>query len=180
MIKRLSTRVVLAVAVLGAVAAGCGDGGTTGTATPGPTTTTTGKASGGTTTTKPSAGGDALADFDSCEALNSVAAQLKLTEIEPDGEACDAEFSATTSVTVKGQPSLKIDEAVGKELSDITVGSRRAKLVKAPSSASSCLVTVEVTESSRVDVGASANASLDEACDAATKVATAIEPELPK
>ena len=60
------------------------------------------------------------------------------------------------------------------------IGSRKAKLVKAPSTKSSCLVAIEVTSTSRVDVGASANASLAEACDAATKVATAIEPKLPK
>ncbi|MFE9744589.1 DUF3558 family protein [Saccharothrix saharensis] len=176
MIKVLSARVVLASALLGLVVTGCT---TQGTPTPGAGSTTTEKAVETTTSTKPSGGGDTLADFDACEALKS-AAGLQLTEVEADGQACDAEFSATTSVTVKAQPSLKIDEAVGKELSDITVGSRKAKLVKAPSSESSCLVAIEVTATSRVDVGASANASQAEACEAATKVATAIEPKLPK
>ncbi|MEU4742345.1 DUF3558 family protein [Actinosynnema sp. NPDC023658] len=173
----MSVRAVLVLTVLGAVTTACTTGGTP---TPGATTATSARTSEATTTTKPSTGGDSLADFDACEALQSAAGQLKLTEIEADGKACDAEFSATTSVTLKAQPSLKIDEAVGKELSDITVGSRRAKLVKAPSSQTSCLVAVEVTSTSRVDVVASANASLDEACEAATKVATAIEPKLPK
>lgn len=177
MITGLSTRVVLALTVLGAVATGCSTGGT---ATPGATTTTSTKETSETTTTKAPSGGDSLADFDTCGALNSAAAQLNLTEIEADGKACDAEFSATTSVTIKAQPELAIGAAVGKELSDITVGSRKAKLVKAPSSESSCLVAIEVTSTSRVDVGASANASQAEACDAATKVATAIEPKLPK
>ncbi|MFE2753731.1 DUF3558 family protein [Actinosynnema sp. NPDC059335] len=177
MIKKLSARVVLASAVLGMVVTGCT---TEGTPTPGTTGSTPTETAAATTTgTKPSTGGDALADFDACEALRS-ASGLNLTEIEADGKACDAEFSATTSVTVKAQPSLKIDDAVGKELSDITVGSRKAKLVKAPSSESSCLVAIEVTADSRVDVGASANASQAEACDAATAVANAIEPKLPK
>ena len=178
MINGLPTRVVLALAVLGALATGCSTGGT---ATPGATTTTSTEATPGTTTgTKPSSGGDSLADFDTCEALKSVAAGLNLTEIEADGKSCDAEVSATTSVTVKAQPSLKIDEAVGKKVSDISVGARKAKLVEAPASDSSCLVAVEVTENSRVDFVGLANASLAEACDTATKVATAVEPKLPK
>ncbi|MEV8444136.1 DUF3558 family protein [Actinosynnema sp. NPDC051121] len=177
MIKVLSARVVLVSAVLGLVVTGCT---TEGTPTPGAGSATTEKTVETTTTsTKASGSGDTLADFDACETLKS-AAGLQLTEIEADGQACDAEFSATTSVTVKGQPSLKIDDAVGKERSDITVGSRKAKLVKAPSSESSCLVAIEVTATSRVDVGASANASQAEACEAATKVAEAIAPKLPK
>ncbi|MCE6995782.1 DUF3558 domain-containing protein [Saccharothrix sp. S26] len=176
MIKVLSARVFLASVVLGLVLTGCT---TEGTPTPSAGSTTTEKTVETTTSTKASGSGNTLADFDACEALKS-AAGLQLTEIEADGQACDAEFSATTSVTVKAQPSLKIDEAVGKELSDITVGSRKAKLVKAPSSESSCLVAIEVTATSRVDVGASANASQAEACEAATKVAEAIEPKLPK
>lgn len=179
MIRGMSTRVIVALAVAGAVATGCSSE-EPGDPTPADTGTTSAGRTSETTKTQPSTSGDSLADFDACEALNSVATQLNLTEVEADGQACDAEFSATTSVTVQARPELAIDEAVGKEKSDITVGSRKAKLVKAPSSDSSCLVAVEVTATSRVDVGASANASQDEACDAATKVATAIEPKLPK
>ncbi|WP_367134409.1 DUF3558 family protein [Saccharothrix sp. HUAS TT1] len=178
MIKGLSIRVVLALTVLGVVATGCT---TQGDPTPAPTGSTSAEeTSEATTTSKPSGGGDSLADFDTCEALNSVAAQLNLTEVEADGKSCDAEFSATTSVTVKAQPSLKIADAVGKEVSSIDVGPRKGALATEPASSSSCLVAIEVTATSRVDVVGSANASLDEACDAAKAVAEAIEPKLPK
>ncbi|MFJ6670811.1 DUF3558 family protein [Actinosynnema sp. NPDC091369] len=179
MIKGLSTRVVLALAVLGAVATGCT---TDGTPTPGPTgSTSTEQTSKTTTSTKPSTGGDALADFDPCAVLNSVAAQLNLTGIEEEGgDTCLANYSSTVSFSLAAHPELGIDEAVGGEKSDIPVGSRKGKLVKTPTTKNSCLVAIEVTPTSRVDVGASANASLDEACEAATKVATAIEPKLPK
>ena len=179
MIKGLSARVVLALTVLGAVATGCTTGGT---ATPGTTASTpTEQTSKTTTTSKPSSGGDALADFDPCEVLNSVAAQLKLTEIEEEGgDTCLAHYSSTVSFSLAAHPDLGIDEAVGGEKSDITVGSRKAKLVKTPTTQSSCLVAIEVSPTSRVDVGTSANASLDEACEAARTIATAIEPKLPK
>lgn len=181
MIKGLSARVVLSLAVLGAVATGCTTGGT---ATPGTTTsvaTTTERTSKTTTSTKASTGGDALAEFDPCAALNSVAAGLNLTEIEPrDDRECIAEYSSTVSIGLTKHPELAIADAVGGEKTDIPIGSRKAKLVKTPTTSSSCLVAIEVTATSRVDVASSANASLDEACEAATKVATAVEPKLPK
>ncbi|MFD0199430.1 MULTISPECIES: DUF3558 family protein [Saccharothrix] len=179
MIKGLSARVVLSLAVLGVVATGCTTGGT---ATPGPTgATTTERTSEATTSTKPSNGGDALADFDPCEVINSVAAQLNLTEIEESGaRECLAEYSTTASVSLVKQPELAIGDAVGGEMTDISVGSHKAKLVKTPTTSSSCMVTIEVTATSRVDVTSSTNASLDEACAAATAVAEAVEPKLPK
>jgi hypothetical protein len=66
--------------------------------------------------------------------------------------------------------------------SDISIGSHKARKVGAPGggTTSSCAVTIEITSKSRLDVVASANASQDEACDAATKLATAVEPKLPK
>jgi hypothetical protein len=181
LIKGLSARVVLSLAVLGAVATGCT---TPGSPTPGPTgSTSTEQTSETATSTKPSSGGDALADFDPCAVLNSLAAELNLTELEAtDGRECleFREYSSTVSISLVKQPELAIADAVGGETTDISVGSRNAKLVKTPTTKSSCMVAVEVTATSRVDITSSANASLDEACEAATKVATAIEPKLPK
>lgn len=167
------------MAVLGAVAAGCTTGGT---ATPGTTgATTTEQASRTTTSTKTSNAGDVLADFDPCAVLESMATQLNLTEIEETSDReCLAEYSSTASISLVKQPQLSIGEAVGGEATDIPVGSHKARLVKTPTTTSSCMVTVEVTAKSRVDITSSTNASLDEACEAATKVATAVEPKLPK
>lgn len=180
MIKGSSARVILSLAVLGAVATGCTTGGT---ATPGATTgsTATGQTSKTTTSTKPSSGGDSLANFDPCGVLESVSAQLNLTEVEKvDEKECGAEYSATVSVSLTKQPELAIGDAVGGQKTDVPIGSHKAKLVEAPASKNSCLMTVEVTPTSRVDVAASSNNSLEAACEAVTKVATAIEPKLPK
>ncbi|WP_231499871.1 DUF3558 family protein [Saccharothrix sp. NRRL B-16314] len=166
--------------MLGAVVTGCTTGGTAtpGTSTSSPTAEQTAKS----TTTKPPGGGDSLVDFDSCEVLNSIAAQLNLTEIEEESRsACGAEFSATVSVSIKAQPELAIADAVGDgKKTDTSIGSRKARLVEAPGTKTSCLVAVEVSPTSRVDVISSSDNSLQAACDAATKVATAIEPKLPK
>ena len=179
MIKDSSARVVLSLAVLCAVATGCTTGGT---ATPGPTgATTTEQTSKTTASSKPSNGGDLLADFDPCAVVNSVAAQLKLTEIEEEGgDTCIANYSSSVAFSLAAHPELGIEETVGGQPSDIAVGARKAKLVKSPTTTASCLVAIEVTATSRVDVGTSARASLDEACAAATAIATAIEPKLPK
>ncbi|MGW4109518.1 DUF3558 family protein [Actinosynnema sp. NPDC004786] len=180
MIKGLSARVVLSLAVLGVVATGCT---TEGTPTPGPEgSASTGQTSKATTTTKPSGGGDSLADFDSCAVLESVASQLSLSNIEAvDEKECGADYGDTGAVGLTKQPELAIADATGDgQKSDITVGSRKARLVEAPGTDRSCLVAVEVTPTSRVDVITSSRANLAEACETATKIANAIEPKLPK
>jgi hypothetical protein len=180
LIKGLSPRVVLALALLGAVATGCTTGGTP---TPGPTggSTSTEQTS-ETTSTKPSTGNSSLANFDSCAALNAVAPQLGLTEIEPDGESCDAEFNATTSVTMKARADLGLADVVTTkgEASSTNIGSRKATLLKGSTTDESCLIAVEVTATSRVDIAGSSNNSQADSCNAVTAVATAIEPKLPK
>lgn len=180
MIKGLSARVVLALTVLGGVATGCTTGGT---ATPATTSqVTSAEQTSETTSTKPSTGGGSLADFDTCEALNAVASQLGLTEIEADGQSCDAEFNATTSVTIKARPDQGLADVVATtgQLSDTRIGTRNAKLLKGSTTDESCLIAVEVSSKSRIDIAGSSNNSQADSCDAVTKVATAIEPKLPK
>ncbi|WP_306743858.1 hypothetical protein [Saccharothrix yanglingensis] len=183
MIRNLVVRSVLPVAVLGAVLAGC-------TSTPGtPTPETTGAATattGGATspTTSGAAAGDGLADFDVCAELEGVASALGLTEIERKGaQDCEARYAGRIGVRVKAQPELGVEEFVpgsDSKISDLPLGGHRAKLVTAPLTTSSCAVTIEVTPSSRVDVVSSSPATQEQACEAATKVATAVEPKLPK
>ncbi|WP_461123412.1 DUF3558 domain-containing protein [Saccharothrix stipae] len=180
MIKALSARVVLLLAVSSAIATGCTTGGT---ATPGPTTesTSTGSTSKGTTSTKPSKGGDSLADFDSCAVLQSIASQLNLSEIEKvDEKECGAEVSTIAALGLTKQPELAIADAVGTgKKTDIPIGSHKARLVEGPGTNTSCLVAVEVGPTSRVDVIV-ASSSLATSCETATAVATAVEPKLPK
>ncbi|MER5264430.1 hypothetical protein ABTZ99_20390 [Actinosynnema sp. NPDC002837] len=181
MIKGLSTRVVLSLAVLGAVATGCTTGGT---ATPGPTgaTTTEQTSKATTSSSKPSGGGDSLADFDPCAVLEPLMSQLNLSNLEKvDEKECSAEYPSLGLTSVTKQPELAIADAVGDgKKTDISIGSRKARVVEAPASKNSCLVAVEVGPTSRVDVFAVSNTSGAEACEVATKVATAVEPKLPK
>ncbi|QQQ76174.1 DUF3558 family protein [Saccharothrix sp. 6-C] len=174
-------RSVLSAAVLGLVLAGCSD--TPGTPTAATTTTATATEDTDPTTTSAAAGGD-LADFDPCAELEAVASSLGVTEVEEDGvQECKGRYAGTISVRVKAFPELGVEDYVpgpNSKISGLPIGGHQAKRVTAPASSSSCAVTVAITSSSRVDFVASANASLDEACEAATKVATAVEPKLPK
>ncbi|XVV03536.1 DUF3558 family protein [Actinosynnema sp. CA-248983] len=185
MTRNLVIRSILPVAVLGAVLAGCSDK-EGGTPTAGGATTTTAGTSAKPTTTSSSGTGADLESFDACAAVQAAAGQLPLTEIEPGGkQSCDAEFGTTVSVGVKAYPTLSVADFVtgpSSQVSDITLGSHKARKITAPGggTSSSCAVTIEITSKSRVDVIATANASQDEACDAAEKLATAIEPKLPK
>ncbi|MBP2339625.1 hypothetical protein JOF41_005803 [Saccharothrix coeruleofusca] len=176
-------RSVLPIVVLGLVLVGCSQ------EEPGAPQPTRGAApesetAGRTTTATTSLGGGLLADFDPCVEMNAVAAQVGLTAIEEDGtQECKGRYAGTVSVRVKAFPELGIEDYVpggSSEISEIALGAHKAKRVTKPASSTSCAVTVEVTTSSRVDVVASANASLDEACKAATDVAAAVEPKLPK
>jgi hypothetical protein len=64
------------------------------------------------------------------------------------------------------------------EPSDIKVGAHEAKLVKKALTKTACAVAIGVSDSSRVDVNGTGE-DLELTCEAATKVATAIEPKLP-
>lgn len=183
--RNLVIRSILPIAVLGVVLAGCADkqGGTPTAGSDTPATTGT---SAKPTTTSPSGTGADLESFDACAAVQAAAGQLPLTEIEPAGkQSCDAEWGTTVSVGVKAYPTLGVADFVpgsSSQVSDITIGSHKARKVTAPGGGtnSSCAVTIEITAKSRVDIVATANASQEEACDAAQKLAEAIEPKLPK
>ncbi|MFI9813020.1 DUF3558 family protein [Saccharothrix variisporea] len=178
------TRSILTIAAAALLLAGCTSK-EPGDPTARSTATTTAASGQSTTTSKPSSGDNLLADYDPCDELNAIASQVSLTEIEEDGrQECKARWGQTTTVVrVKAFPELGIGEIVGganSKFTDLSIGSHKARKVTAPSSSTSCAVTVEVSAKSRVDVVASATSSQDEACDAAQKVATAIEPKLPK
>lgn len=174
-------RATLTLTVMGIALVGCstGDPGD-----PRPATTTAGsttKATSGPTST--SASGGSLASYDPCAELEAVASRFNLTAIEDKGDQeCYARYSSSVAIQVGVISDSSLAEA-GKgpnaEVSDTTVNGRTAKLVRKAASNTACAVAMGVG-ADRVDVAASATASLDEACDAATKVATAIEPKLPK
>jgi hypothetical protein len=183
----LVSRSVFLVVALGLVVTGCSQ---QKSGNPAPVTSaqtsTTSSAETSSPTSSSAGTGKALADFDGCEVLTAVAGQFSLTDIKEIAKAqCGAQYGAASgvSVSLKAWPDLGYQEAKGganAEVSDTTVGSRKAKLVKKAFSSASCLVAVEVTSTSRVDFMSSANVSLDDACSAATALATAVEPSLPK
>lgn len=182
--RNLVIRSVLPIAVLGLALAACTstEGGNP---TAGGSATTTTKSSGKTTTTTSPGGGDSLADFDPCAEMNAVASQLSLVKVEKDGtQECIARWGQTTTVVrVKAFPELGIADYVpgaSSKITDTSIGTHKAKKVTAPASSTSCAVTVEVTPKSRVDFVGAATSSQEEACDAAEKLAKAIEPKLPK
>ncbi|MFT7836201.1 DUF3558 family protein [Saccharothrix sp. BKS2] len=180
MTSKLVVRSALPIVLLGAVLAGCS--GTPGT--PSPETTGTAPTQDGPTSTTTSApAGAALADFDACAELERIAPELGLTQVEEQGDRdCQARYDGRVGVRVKAWPELGTDEYVGgsaSEISDVTVGGHRAKRITAPVTTSSCAITIEITPTSRVDVLSSSPATQEQACEAATKVATAIEPQLP-
>ncbi|WP_433266261.1 DUF3558 family protein [Actinosynnema sp. CS-041913] len=183
--RNLVIRAVLPIAVAGLVLAGCTtkDPGTP-TST-GSASTTTETSEDSTTTSTPASGGNKLAKFDGCAELNAVASQFALTRIEKEGpRGCKARWGqTTTAVLVDAFPEVGLSEVTGgssARLADTTVGSRKAKRVEAGLTDVSCLIAVEVDATSRVDFYAAATTTVEESCDAAKKLAEAVEPKLPK
>ncbi len=126
--------------------------------------------------------GGSLADFDTCALLNEVASAQNITEIEADGDtACAGFLPNRVAVNISYHTDIGIAKA-GQgpyaEVSDMTVGSRKAKLIEKAVSTTSCAVAMEVTESSRFDVATSGD-SLEQSCDAATSFAKAVEAKIP-
>ncbi|MBP2339621.1 hypothetical protein JOF41_005799 [Saccharothrix coeruleofusca] len=177
-------RGVVPLVLLGAVLSGCASG-ETGGASPAVTTTTVDAGTGSAvkSTTKQSIG-SSLVDLKPCPVLASIGEQFGLTEIEEDGtESCNAVYSDSVSVRLDVHADKGLADYVpgpDAEITETNIGSRDAKLVKKSASTTACAVAVEVSASSRVDIAASADTSLDEACDAATKVAAAVGPKLAK
>ncbi|MBP2339624.1 ABC-type phosphate transport system substrate-binding protein [Saccharothrix coeruleofusca] len=148
------------------------------------TATTTTARSTVETTSASAEGSSSLADFKPCPVFESIASQFGLTKIEEgDSTSCDAVYSDSVSVRLDIYPDAGLADyspGLSSAISDTSVRGRKAKLVEKALTSSSCAVAVEVSTSSRVDIAASADASLDEACDAATEVAAAVEPKLPR
>jgi hypothetical protein len=84
------------------------------------------------------------------------------------------------SADLRNSQGLK-DIVVGYgTLSDRRIGNRTGKALKEAGGAGTCMIVIGITESSRVDVQGSYKADTARACDLAMRVATLIEPRLPK
>lgn len=183
LIRTALARTAASLALAGLALVSCSDG-ESGSPSPVTTTTAGAKSTTGATSASSPAGAQSLSDFKPCPVFTSIGSQFGLTEIEEEGsKSCTAEYSDSVTVRLDVHPDKGIADFVPEsatELSDISVGSRKARLAKKALTSSSCAVIIEVGPTARVDVFASADASLDEACRAATDVATAVEPKLPE
>jgi hypothetical protein len=137
-----------------------------------------------TSVSRSSSNDDSISNLDACGLLTDAeVAQLGLTNVQKGGvSGCDAKYPERVTVGITVRPSLGLgDFQLGQFAKpfDISLGKHKAKRVEGAVSKSSCAVAIAVTEKSRVDVFASSNADPQQACDAAMKVATAVEPKLP-
>lgn len=187
-IIRRSIMLTLAATLVAGLAA-CSD--TPGQPVPQPNTTeqtsTSKPTSKATTSTKPTSSAGGLDKVDPCQLL--VKADESRFQAEP-GIPKDTSRSKACDWTVKGQggfrialrPDQGLDEIVvgdGK-LSKYTVGSRDSRKLEASGGPGACMISIQVTESSRVDVDSTARSDTAKACEFATQVAELIEPKLPK
>jgi Protein of unknown function (DUF3558) len=78
-----------------------------------------------------------------------------------------------------GQGLADIVVAQGK-LADQRVGSHSGKILRDDDGPGACMISIEITKSSRVDVQSSYKTDTAMACDRATKVTNLIEPRLPR
>lgn len=173
--------VSLAILAVGLVACSDQTGGD-----PNPATSTTTKS----TTSSTSTGGkqSALDAIDPCGLLS--ASDVARFGARP-GKRNDIGGAIGCGWTVPGQGTFGIalrskqsvdSIVVGKgRIVDQSVGSHQGKRLEEPDGVGACLVSIAVSDSSRVDVdGVATHTDNAKACDFATRVAELIEPKLPK
>lgn len=175
--KYVTTRslVIGITAACALVVAACGGPQVEGTPTSAPGTT-----SAGAETTSPSpTKSTGLADTDPCSLLTKAEqTELGVTR-EPErdkvgtADTCKLRLPEFQSVLVGIRKNLGLSQvqANGGQITDTTVSGRKAKQV-AGQAAGSCLIALDVSESSRVDVTTGD-------CSTALKVAELVEPKLP-
>ncbi|MFD5828488.1 DUF3558 family protein [Lentzea sp. NPDC060358] len=170
-------RVVLPVVVLGFALTGCSSH-EPGKATAGDSPpTTSGSAP------APSSGSSGIAAVEPCSLLKSEdMAKLGLTPAERvDANSCQWRTPDRTLVRLNTYPALGMKDIVPgpqSELSDLEVGTHKAKLIKKSLTSTACAMSIELTSSSRVDINAT-GMKLEATCPAVQIVAEAIEPNLP-
>ncbi|ATE56992.1 hypothetical protein CNX65_29960 [Actinosynnema pretiosum] len=113
-----------------------------------------------------------------------MASEFSVTNVErsSDGEDCKGDLPEVRSVTIQVYSDLGLAQhnpGTQGVVTDIDVNGRPGKLVEKALTKFDCAVVLELTETSRVDVFASASVTND-SCSVAQRIATAIEPDLPR
>lgn len=180
----MTSRIILTALAAGALVAmsACSGGQSAGTPRPETnaqaTTTTT------TASTSPSADSGSIKDKDPCSLLSSTEASgLGATgapkrEMVGTKDTCKWKSSDSNfHVGIRTNLGLAQVQADGGKLTDTTVRGRPAKQVS-EDTAGTCIIALEVTSSSRVDVTVTPPPKGD-GCPLALKVAELVEPKLP-
>jgi hypothetical protein len=132
--------------------------------------------------------GQSLDSIDPCALLTSdEAGQLGASSGSPESSggarSCTWQVrggNGVFGIDLRSSQGLKdIVVALGT-LSDQRVGSHNGKMLTADGGAGTCMVSIGISDSSRVDVQRLYKADTAKACADATKVAGLIEPRLPK
>jgi hypothetical protein len=181
-------RVVLLPIALGLVVGltGCSQS-LAGNATPRPTTVATDSeptSRTSATSTKPTGGsGTALEDINPCTDLLTEA-EIRDLHAEPGvpsvRNSCRWSVSEGPAFAIALRGDKGLDDITTGTLSNESIGGRKAKRQVDDPGPGSCMVALEVGVNSRVDVVGVADIDTARACDYATRVATLIEPRLPK
>lgn len=89
----------------------------------------------------------------------------------------DTGVSHVPLVPDPGQPTSAPAPATGMGITQATFNGREAAQI--PDTSGACIIALELTESSRVDVGVS-GIDTDEACELVERVTEIVEPKLPE
>lgn len=127
---------------------------------------------------------DQLIQLDLCETLDNLSGQLPITAIKAFGEeSCGGRYDGNVGFQFAKFPTMGLADYVTdpeSKVSSTTIAGRTAQLTRRTvASSTGCAMSIEITESSRVDIVGSYYASLDETCAAVTAIAEAVAPSLP-
>ncbi|WP_170166792.1 DUF3558 family protein [Lentzea atacamensis] len=180
----MTSRFILTTLAAGALVAisACSGGQSSGT--PRPETNTQAATTTTSASTTPSANDGSLKDKDPCSLLSSTEAsglgatgtpkrEMVGTKDTCKWKSADSNFH----VGIRTNLGLAQVQADGGKLTEITVGGRPAKQVS-EDTAGTCIIALEVTSSSRVDVTVTPPPKSD-GCPLALKVAEFVAPKLP-
>lgn len=126
-----------------------------------------------------------LADTDPCTLLT----KAELAQLQPKREperqkrslvdSCNLRLPGyAAGVDIRTDVGLSEVRANGGQITDTTINGRKAKQVSGQVAGNGCLVALDVTESSRVDVQVAGDGT--EQCAKAKQIAELVAPKLPK
>lgn len=180
----VTVRIAFIAATAGILVAlsACSGGDSAGT--PRPETTSTASSTSASSPTSSGNVSGSLADTDPCDLLkSSEAAELGSSgspKREKVGTADTCKWKSTDSsfhVGIRTNMGIGQVQPDAGQVKDLTVGDRKAKQVSG-NAAGTCIIALDVSSSSRVDVSAIGRPNEDP-CPLALKVAELVEPKLP-